>query len=216
MNSAVRRRVVGGLLVGGAVGMAACSLPGGGSGAVPGSDAGAAPGAGIPPAPGGAPGRAATPFPPEAAPFDRAGRLPLVLDHLTFLEGQDGLFPGRQLVLLPVAPWVSDPHFKGTTQQWKLEVDGSLPLSLLAQAEPSGVLDAARTRVSLDGTSIGDLAAYVLRGVDALSDGAQASFAVLHLVLPPLSAGRHRIEVQTPGRTQSYELTVSAPSGLAP
>ena len=203
MNNAVRRRAAGGLLLSGVLGIAGCALLDGGG------DALAPPGAAPAPA-------APTPFPPEVAPFDRAGRLPLVLDHLTYLEGQDGLFPGRRLVLLPVAPWVSDPHFKGTAQQWKLEVDGSLPLSLLAQAEPSGTLDAGRTRVSLDGASLGDLAAHVLRGVDALSDGARASFAVLHLVLPPLSAGQHRIEVQTPGRTQRYELTVSAPASLAP
>ena len=57
---------------------------------------------------------------------------------------------------------------------------------------------------------------YPRGGASASAPEVDKDQTVLHLVLPPLSAGQHRIEVQTPGRTQRYDLTVSAPASLAP
>src|SRR5688572_21109900 len=83
------------------------------------------------------------PFPAHTAPFDAAGRRFLAEDLLTFFVKQKGLFPGRDVYLLPAAPWFGGWEPAATQMAWDLTVTTGQPLYLMAAADPSGALDAA-------------------------------------------------------------------------
>jgi enterochelin esterase-like enzyme len=156
---------------------------------------------GAPPLAGASAPAALRPFPPGEAPFAADGRRELARDALTYFVRQHGLFPGRGVYILPAAAWLAEVDAMAPGEPdggtWTLHVPASVPLYLLAHADPAGSLDPAGTTITLDGVPLTDVAAYVHEGVPALAAGRMRDFAVLDLVLAPPAPGRHRLEVAT-------------------
>ena len=159
------------------------------------------------------------PFPTDAAPFDAAGRSDLARDILTFFVRQQGLFPGRGVFLLPAAPWFGGWEPVSARAAWDFTVPAGQPLYLMAAASPDGTLDPSATTVTVNGTPLTGLAAFVHGGVDALHAGATRAHAVLDIVFAPPAPGRFKIEVktQTPDSGETsllYDVTVRPSDAL--
>ncbi len=169
----------------------------------------------------GVPG-ALRPLPPNAAPFDAAGRAALAMDLLTYFVRQQGLFPGRTVYLLPAAPWFGGYESPSPRRAWDMAVPAGAPLYLLAAASDQNDLDPSLTSVLVNGAALPDLSAYKHTGVHALSWGQMREFTVLDLVFAPPSAGHYQIEVHSraaPSADESvlsYDVTVQAPDSLGP
>ncbi|MBI3969776.1 MAG: hypothetical protein HY332_00685 [Chloroflexi bacterium] len=143
------------------------------------------------------------PVPPGEAPFDAAGRHSLAMDLLTFFARQQGIFPGRGVFLLPAAPWFGGHEPAATKRVWDMSIPSGAPIYLLADANPSGTLDASETTITVNGATVPDVDTYVHAGVPALHSGGMREHAVLDLVFAPPPSGHYRIEVRARFEPQS-------------
>jgi enterochelin esterase-like enzyme len=135
--------------------------------------------------------------------FGAAARRGLATDALSLFPTLSGLFPGRDVFLLPVAPWYSGSEARQGQRSWSLEVPAGYPLYLLAAASPLGRIDANSVTVTLNGEPATDLGAYVHPQGRAIFNGRSADMSVLDLVVPPPPAGKLRIEVKLAYQTLS-------------